>query len=51
MISKKDLELIDFILRKATGRTHMKFGGKMILMFGDLFQLTPVNHKKNGFVF
>lgn len=41
MVSSEIMDTIDFLLRKANGSSS-SFGGKQILMFGDLYQLPPV---------
>lgn len=42
MLRSDILEAIDFSLRKNGGDPSKKFGGKQILLIGDIFQLPPV---------
>lgn len=39
---------IDLSLRKNTGNTDQYFGGKQVILIGDLFQLRPILKKNNG---
>ena len=41
MVSSELMDAIDQVLRKANGNS-LPFGGKQMLMFGDLYQLPPV---------
>lgn len=42
MIRADQFELIDHIFRRATGRKHVPFGGKQLIVSGDFCQLPPV---------
>ena len=44
------LDAIDYILQIST-RDDRPFGGKKIILFGDLFQLPPVEEKQEGGLF
>ncbi len=44
------LDAIDYILRQST-RSDEPFGGKKIVLFGDLFQLPPVEESPEGGLF
>lgn len=44
------LDAMDYILRLST-HSDNPFGGKKIILFGDLFQLPPVEEKQNGGLF
>ncbi|MBR4682909.1 MAG: AAA family ATPase [Elusimicrobiaceae bacterium] len=44
------LDAMDYILRIST-HTDEPFGGKKIVLFGDLFQLPPVEEKQDGGLF
>ena len=44
------LDAVDHILQKST-RTNEPFGGKKIVLFGDLFQLPPVEEKNESGLF
>jgi len=48
MISNSTLVTLDLMLRVATNRT-VEFGGKLVILIGDLYQLEPVvNYPKLG---
>lgn len=42
MIGKQLLDLLDYILRQATGLMDKAFGGKQVMFTGDFLQLPPV---------
>lgn len=42
MVRSDIIDIIDKILRKFTGNMRQPFGGKQLLMVGDIFQLEPV---------
>lgn len=42
MVRADIIDLMDKILRKFTGNMRQPFGGKQLLMVGDIFQLEPV---------
>ena len=42
MLRSDVLEAIDYSLRKNTGKMDLPFGGKQVILVGDLFQLPPV---------
>lgn len=44
------LDAMDYILRLST-KTNIPFGGKQIILFGDLFQLPPVEETPSGGLF
>lgn len=44
------LDAIDYILRQST-RSEEPFGGKKMVLFGDLFQLPPVEERPEGGLF
>ncbi len=44
------LDAMDYILQLST-RNDLPFGGKKIVLFGDLFQLPPVEEKQTGGLF
>ena len=44
------LDAIDYILQRSTHNDE-PFGGKQLILFGDLFQLPPVEEKQSGGLF
>ncbi|MDX1639462.1 MAG: AAA family ATPase [Balneolaceae bacterium] len=42
MLRSDIFQAIDYSLRVNTGNTHLPFGGKQLVFFGDIFQLPPV---------
>jgi ATP-dependent DNA helicase PIF1 len=47
MLRSDLLEAIDFSLRNNGGNPNKLFGGKQLLIFGDIFQLPPVTNESN----
>jgi len=50
MLSKDYIDLIDHILKKATGSSN-PFGGKRVIFTGDFLQLPPISKEKRTFAF
>jgi DNA polymerase III epsilon subunit-like protein len=48
MVRVDVLEAIDAILRHNGGDPHQPFGGKQIVLIGDIFQIEPVVEEKDG---
>lgn len=54
MLKKNEIEAIDFVLRNLTTNVQDEatvFGGRQIVLSGDIYQLEPVgidNNSKNG---
>lgn len=48
MVRADVLDAIDCSLRKNGGDTEKPFGGKQIILVGDIFQLEPVTPSQNG---
>jgi len=50
MLSKEYIDLIDFVLKKATDSSK-PFGGKKIIFTGDFLQLPPISNSRRTFAF
>ncbi|HAD34974.1 MAG TPA: helicase, partial [Chitinophagaceae bacterium] len=48
MVRADLIDGIDFSLRKNGGNPNLPFGGKQVVLVGDIFQLEPVTIKKTG---
>lgn len=50
MVRSDVIDAIDFLLKKAT-KSKLPFGGKKLIMFGDLYQLEPIINKEASYFF
>ena len=48
MVRADILDAIDYSLRRNAGRADLPFGGKQVILVGDVFQLEPVTIKNSG---
>ena len=48
MVRADMLDAMDYSLRRNGGKSNLPFGGKQVIMFGDLFQLPPVMRKEDA---